>query len=248
MVDARVDTLEASQSAVQSEVQLLRAGQARMEEQLRLANSNALTREEVDSDVFDRPMDLSIIRISSPKFATKVAIEDAITPWLTNAGVSRDQWTLSGNTTGRKFNVNFLLNPLSAARLVGECLAALKDDNGKWIEIFVTLVSRERVKLFVGADENDKAGVQRRMAKALIRAINEVAPHVEEVHFRKRKNSVFAGKVGISSMAPSGPNPSVASFLWNHQGLDHLGLDRALLLTKTLKFMESPEDQIPWSL
>ena len=244
--DARCSNIEATQNAVQAEMQELKDGQTRLEEQLRLANSNVLSREDVASDKFDRPPDLSIIRVSSKKFATKVAVENAITPWLTNAGVSRDLWSLSGNTTGKKFRVHFLQNPLSSARLVEECLAALKDENGTWTEIYVTLVNKTREKLFISPDESPKAETQRRMAKSLLRVLAEDYAHVEEVHFRKNKASVFAGKVGIAIMQPTGPNPSRDSFLWNLKGVEELGLERGAILTKTLSYLASPEDQIHW--
>ena len=160
----------------------------------------------------------------------------------------RDAWTLVGSTTGKRFQVKFLQNPLSSARLVVECLAALKDENGIWKNIQVALVNHQTEKLHIGKDESPKTALQRTMAKCLQKAMGEFYGHIEEVHYRPRKCSVFAGSVGVASMQPAAPNPDRNSFLWNATGVEKLGLDKERLIAKTLALLASPEDQIQWSL
>ena len=67
-------------SAIQEE-------QKRQAESLLLADrQGAITREEIDSDLFDRPPNIEIIKTKSLTFVSKTAIENAITFFLGELG------------------------------------------------------------------------------------------------------------------------------------------------------------------
>ena len=56
---------------------------AHLEEQLRIANTkNFVSMQDVQSDTFDRPANLSIIKVNADRYISKRAVEDALAPWL----------------------------------------------------------------------------------------------------------------------------------------------------------------------
>jgi hypothetical protein len=249
-VKTRVDEVETRQDGFQSELEEVRAAQGRIEASLHLANKTALTRADLDQDLFDRPPDLSVIKITSQKFATKTAIEDSIIPWLTSCGVSRDTWTITGRPSGKRFHIKFLLNPLSAGKLVPECLNGLKDDNGNWKQFEVTLVTGGTCKLFIGKDESPKEGVQRRLAACIKKSLALLYPQIEEVHFRPKAKgigpAVFSVKVPLASLQPESESPDKKSIGWNPAALAEFGIDRVRVNEQVFKFLDGDAEPIPW--
>ena len=102
--------------------------------------------------------------------------------------------------------------------------------------------------LNIGSDENPKSRTIRRMSKALKSAITELYPEVKEVHFRSFKEAVYSDKIPICKLSPDSNIPTVASFLWNKDALEELGMEKKSLLEKTLQFLQRPEDVVRWSL
>lgn len=245
-IDGQIGDIESKQAAVEADVEKLKEGQVRLQEQLRVANQSAISRADIDLERFDRPANLEIIIVKSSKFVTKIEVENAITPWIHETGITRELWTLSGNTTGKRFQIKFLQNPLTASDMVQTCLKALKDENGDWRAIKAKLPNANMEKLLICGDESPKAGLQRRMATCLRKAVQELYPHIEEVHYRFRKAAVYAGKVGIASLQPECPLPERKHFLWNLPGLRELEIDKERVLTRTLALLE--DEQIQWSL
>ncbi len=146
----------------------LKAHNERLEKQLHMANKSAVSSEEVQSDNFDRPPNLEVIRINANRFVTKNSVEDQVTPWLTTAGTAPEQWTLEGGTpTGKKIVIRFLLNPLSAARMVQDSLKSLKNKDGVRKTFDAKLVNGQTEPLHIGPDEAPKSRTQRRMARVV---------------------------------------------------------------------------------
>jgi len=251
-VKDRVDKVESRQDGLHSELEELRAGQARLQASLHIANKSAITREDLDQDLFDRPPDLSIIKISSQKFASKTAVEDAITPWLASCGLARDIWTITGRPSGKRFYVKFLQNPLSAGKLVRECLSTLKDEDGNWKNFDVKLVTGQSCKLFIGGDESPKAGVQRRLAACLKKALAQLYPQIDEVHYRPRAKvgpSVYAAKLPLATLQPESESPEKKAIMWNPTALADLakfGFDRNSVVDQTFKFLDGDDEPIQW--
>jgi hypothetical protein len=250
-VSSRVDKVETRQDGFQSELEEVRAAQGRIEASLHLANKTALTRADLDHDLFDRPPDLSVIKITSLKFASKMAVEDSITPWLTSCGVSRDIWNITFQPSGKRFYIKFLLNPLSAGKLVLEILRNnLKDEDGKWREFEVKLVTKGTCKLIIGADESPKAGVQRRLAACLKKSLAKLYPQIEDVHFRPRAKgvgaAVFSAKIPLASLQPESDAPEKKSIGWNPAALAEFGIDRDSVNEQTFKFFDGDAEPIQW--
>ena len=245
-LNGRVGELEANSNKSEAKIAELQHGQRRLQEQLRVANKNAITREDVESSVFDRPPNPEIIVVKSPKFAAKMEVENTITPWITGAGIARDLWVLSGGVSGKRFIIKFLQNPLTNADLVSTCLRALKDEEGNWKVFKVLLPNKSQATLFIGGDENSKDTTQRRMAACVKKAVSELYPSVENVHYRYRKGMVFADKIGIAKLEPENSKPEVHHFFWNLAGLEKLGIIKADVLNKTMSLLQ--DEDVEWSL
>ena len=236
-VEGRCTTIETKQDQVQAELDSIKKEQLELRESLRLANKAAITREDLQSQDFERPPDLTIIKIKAPKFATKIAVENAVTPWINGIRGAKDLWTVSGNTTGKKFTIRFQQNPVTAAGLVKDCLAGLKDSNGIWKEIMCDLPNSEKARLHISADESPRVELQRRMGAAMRKAIAELYPHFPEVHYRHAEAAVYSDRDGIASMQPKDKNVVAASFHWNHPGVEKLKINKEALINKTLVFL-----------
>ena len=114
--DARIDLSEISANKDQNAIEELKlrmadceANQAKQAQLLQMADANGcITRAEVNFGDFDRPVNLEILRIGSPKFVSVASIQNAITPFVCACGSPADTRTIQGNSDGRNFSVQFL--------------------------------------------------------------------------------------------------------------------------------------------
>jgi hypothetical protein len=227
----------------------LRERSKRLEQQLLLANQNAVSREDINSDEFERPPNVEIIRINAHRFVTKGSVEDAITPWLTDSGIESNQWTLEASVpTGKNFIVRFMLNPISAGRLAKDALGNRKDENGQYKVFTAKLVNGNTEKLHIGPDESPKTRTSRVTGKAVRDALAELYPEIQGVHYRLYKASIFAGTVGICRLYPKSPTVTKNDIFWQTCAVNDLGLDKAKLLDNIMRRLARPEDTIEWCL
>ena len=63
------------------------------------------------------------------------------------------------------------------------------------------------------------------MGKCMQMALEDLFPHIAEVHHRKRKATVHAGKLGVAIKLPEGHIPPQTSIHWSNQVVVELGLD-----------------------
>ena len=132
--------------------------QKRQAEALLLANrQGGLTRAELDLDNFERPPNLEIVQISSPKFVSLASVENAIKPYMEPQQISSEIWSIVGNTQGKRFSMQFAQNAYTSAKLAQQVCKGLYVD-GTWKAIYAETAkpnrdgSFEQVKLFVGPD------------------------------------------------------------------------------------------------
>jgi len=222
---------------------------ALLENQPRIANSkNLASMQDVQSDSFDRPANLSVLKVNANRYISKRAVEDALAPWLAEVKITQDQWELEGKSPqGRFFTVKFNLNPLSAARATQDALGNLRDSGGEWRCIEAKLVNEQTEKLHIGADENEKARTKRRMAACVKKAIGELYK-LDNVHFKPYKEAVYADKTGICFLNPTSKDVTRDMFLWNNEALPELHINKHALLDKIMQLLERPGRSIPWSL
>ena len=156
-------------SEVSKEIRDLQHRTNDLEIQLRFANQNAISREDLRSDAFDRPPNLEIIRVKATRYVTKRSVHDALAPWLAEVDIKDNQWVLEGREPqGKFFVIRFQLNPLSAARMVQDALGNLKDQNGNWKTINAKLINGQLEKLHIGGDESEAPCFRRKMESAVL--------------------------------------------------------------------------------
>ena len=255
-VGTRVSSLEdlaqrqlETNARVSKDIQSLQERQGVLENQLRMANQSAITREDLRNDNFDRPPNLEIIRVNVTRYAAKRAVHDALGPWLAEIGITDEQWILVGNEPqGKRFHIRFQINPLSAARLVQTALANLKDSSGNYRTISCKLANNQMEKLHIGPDESEKVRTKRRMAACVKKAVGELYPKLPNVHYKFFKEAIYTEETGICFLAPTSSQVERDMFLWNNASLPGLGINKATLLDKTMQFSQRADTDVEWSL
>ena len=252
-VDSKVEQMHVVQSEQGVKIKALEQDMAKMSKQLELAGKNSLSREEIDSDQFDRPANVEILRISSKRFVNKSAVEEAFTPWLVDTcGIEAGMWKITGNDSGREFIIRFQSNLLANARLVKKAMGCLKNDQGEFHTFVAIRADKSKEYMRVDRDENNQTRTQRRMAACLIKVVKEIHPTVEEIHtrkdFKKGRVSVFVGGDGLCTMVPKSTTITRDAFMWNLPKVTELKFDREALIDRVMPMFERPEDNIEWCL
>ncbi len=80
--DSKVDAVATSHDKLHKQVQDIQKQQNDLEQKMHLANAKAISREDVQSNRFDRPANLEVIKVSAQKYTTSLAVTDAVAPWL----------------------------------------------------------------------------------------------------------------------------------------------------------------------
>ena len=245
-INERVGGVQATQDQHGEKLTQLEQDQKQLRDALRLANEHSLTRDMVETDQFDRPPNIEIVRISAGRFVSKISVENAIRPWLGEAEIPEESWKLVGGTpNGRNFVLRFLQNPYTSAKLVNDCLGKLKDEEGNWRKFEADMVNGAKAKLHIGRDENPKTRCTRRLAKCFQEAILHFNPTLPEVHYRPKKYAVYSGKEGVCKLDLKSENISVGDFLWNYPVVDkpELNIDKDAIIQKSIELFN---DEIQW--
>jgi len=255
---SRVDHLEAAQRKqetinveVQQKLQDLQAKNESLEKSMHVAHKQAITREDVQSDKFDRPANLEVIKVRSHIYVSKRAVEDSLAPWLNENGIKPEEYTLEGNEPqGKFFTLRFCVNPLSNARMVETSLKSLKDKNGKRKEIKAKLPNNREQILHIGGDENDQVRTKRRMVACFKKALEALKPDMdmESVFCKWYKSSIFCDKLEVCMVDPKSRNIKRDEYWWNKDALTELQINKDVFLDKIFSFVERPEEKVQWSL
>ena len=239
---------EETNEKVSKDLEALKAQANDLQVQLRVANQNAVSREDMENDKFDRPPNLSILRINCPKYVTKRAVHDVLAPWMAEVDIAPEQFVLVGDEPqGRYFVVKFLVNSFTAAKFVEDAYGNLKDSSGKYRVFKAKLANNEQTLLHIHKDESDKDRTKRRMAACLKKALQALYPDRPEPKYRYYKGTIVSGDVGVCFLAPTSKDVEWKYFLWNPD-LSQSGLDKANLLAKTMEYLTRPEEEIQWCL
>ena len=120
-VEHRTDLLEKTTSSNTDALTELSKRQKVLEQQLVMANKNAISREEVESDAFDRPPNREILKINTKRYVTKVSVQEAVEPWLAASGSGPDQYSLGGDSpNGKLFTIRFPFSALKVHSITSE--------------------------------------------------------------------------------------------------------------------------------
>jgi len=122
-VETTVSGMATDLTQLQSSIVEIQKEQQRQAEALLLANrTGVLTWADLQSDEFDRPPNIEVVRVSCPKFVSKSSIENALTPFLSDLGYPKETWSVTGNEGGKEFFVQFLQNAFTSAKKVKHVL------------------------------------------------------------------------------------------------------------------------------
>ena len=190
-VNDRVSNVENETVELKTEVKQMRAlvaevqtEQKRQAEALLLANRGGLTRAELDLDNFERPANLEIVQISSPKFVSLASVENAIKPHMGSLQIPPENWSIVGNTQGKRFTMQFAQNAYTSAKLAQQVCKGLFVD-GSWTAIYAETAKPDRdgnfekVKLFIGPDQSPVEKTTHFMLKKFVEACEKVHPEHE---------------------------------------------------------------------
>ena len=269
--DSRIEYLENRANTDQNNLEEIKgrlaaceANQAKQAQLLQLADANgSITRAEVNFGDFDRPVNLEILRIGSPKFVSVASIQNAITPFVVGCGFPIDTWKIQGHTDGRNFSVQFLQNALTSAKNVDKCVGALKDEEGNWKTFFAETAKKnldgtfETCKLHVGKDQNDKTRTIGFMVRMFYKAF-------EATHVGRKDAKYFQGSFNIvtddksksrdenihpfAKFVPTSKTMARQSVEWNLVACAEYKIDKDALMDKFLYYSSDPADRVEWCL
>ena len=217
-VNDRVSNVEGETAELKSEVKQMRtlvaevqSEQKRQAEVLLLAQRGGLTRAELDLDNFERPANLEIVQITSPKYVSLASVENAIKPHMGSLQIPDDHWTVVGNTQGKRFSIQFAQNAYTSAKLAQKVTKGLFVD-GSWTAIYAETAKPDRagkfeqVKLFIGPDQSPVEKATHFMLKKFVEACETVHPELEFTFWKARAvvQVIWEGKKKVlSKMLPT---------------------------------------------
>lgn len=215
-VNDRADKLEETQKSMQGTI-----------DRLERALASAETRPSssiISSEAFDRDPDLTLLRVNTDELCTKLAIIDAIKPWLGEAGFQDNQWSLRGpdETVSKNWTIQFAGAPGLAGNRAKKAFQLLQDENGNWREIHVTTPADRTVRVYVNPDKSPKQKLTESSAKRLLKAVREV--HGGNCHLLRREGIVTINWQHVVRVDPQ-PDRSV-KLRWNPPMVAHHNLNK----------------------
>ena len=239
-VETIVSGLATDLTEMQSSIVEIKKEQARQAEALLLANrTGMLTWSDLQSDEFDRPPNIEVIRVSCPKYVSKSSIENAITPFLSDLGYPKETWSVTGNEGGKEFFVQFLQNALTSAKNVKHVLQNLKV-NGKYrifmaetVKVDPTTGKPQSAKLFVSGDQNPKQKAVRFMCTKFTEVCKSQYPNLEWSYYDGVVQFCEEGekfREGLAIMLPTKSSVDRTMVQWDNTLVDKFKFDKTKIL------------------
>ena len=260
-VNDRVSNVEGETAELKSEVKQMRtlvaevqSEQKRQAEVLLLAQRGGLTRAELDLDNFERPANLEIVQISSPKYVSLASVENAIKPHMGSLQIPDDHWTVVGNTQGKRFSIQFAQNAYTSAKLAQKVTKGLFVD-GSWTAIYAETAKPDRegkfeqVKLFIGPDQSPVEKATHFMLKKFVEACESVHPELEFTFWKARAvvQVIWEGKKKVlSKMLPTASAVDETMVQWDPVMVKKL--KKAEILAAFKNLVIDPIDATEWCL
>ena len=260
-VNDRVSNVEGETAELKSEVKQMRtlvaevqSEQKRQAEVLLLAQRGGLTRAELDLDNFERPANLEIVQISSPKYVSLASVENAIKPHMGSLQIPDDHWTVVGNTQGKRFSIQFAQNAYTSAKLAQKVTKGLFVD-GSWTAIYAETAKPDRegkfeqVKLFIGPDQSPVEKATHFMLKKFVEACESVHPELEFTFWKARAvvQVIWEGKKRVlSKMLPTASAVDETMVQWDPVMVKKF--KKAEILAAFKNLVIDPIDATEWCL
>ena len=260
-VNSRVTNVENDTSELKTEVKQMRAlvaevqtEQKRQADALLLANRGGLTRAELDLDNFERPANLEIVSITSPKFVSLASVENAIKPHMGSLQIPSENWSIVGNTQGKRFTMQFAQNAYTSAKLAQQVCKGLFVD-GSWTAIYAETAKPDRegnfekVKLFIGPDQSPIEKATHFMLKKFVEACEKVHPEHEFTFWKARGvvQVVWEGKKKVlSKMLPTSAAVDETMVQWDPTMVNKF--KKAEILAAFKNLVIDPIDATEWCI
>ena len=260
-VNSRVTNVENDTSELKTEVKQMRAlvaevqtEQKRQADALLLANRGGLTRAELDLDNFERPANLEIVSITSPKFVSLASVENAIKPHMGSLQIPSENWSIVGNTQGKRFTMQFAQNAYTSAKLAQQVCKGLFVD-GSWTAIYAETAKPDRegnfekVKLFIGPDQSPIEKATHFMLKKFVEACEKVHPEHEFSFWKARGvvQVVWEGKKKVlSKMLPTSAAVDETMVQWDPTMVNKF--KKAEILAAFKNLVIDPIDATEWCI
>ena len=242
-------------AAMQKSIVEIQKEQTRQAEALSLADRNGvLTCTDLQSDEFDRPPNIEVVRISSLKYVSKSSIENAITPFLQNLGFPSNMWSVTGNEGGKEFFIHFAQNSLTSAKNVKTVLQNLKDKSGKYIQFLAETVKLDPntgkplpAKVFVSGDQNPKQIATRYMCSKFIEAVRTLYPE-QDWSFYDGVIQFYVDKerFGSAIMLPIKSTIDRSMVQWDNTLVSKYEFDKTKILDLFDKYTAGPAASKEW--
>jgi hypothetical protein len=239
-VETTVSGMATDLTELQSSIVEIQKEQARQAEALLLANrTGVLTWADLQSDEFDRPPNIEVVRVSCPKFVSKSSIENALTPFLSDLGYPKETWSVTGNEGGKEFFVQFLQNALTSAKNVKHVLQNLKV-NGKYrifmaetVKVDPTTGKPQSAKLFVSGDQNPKQKAVRFMCTKFTEVCKSQYPNLDWSYYDGVVQFCEEGekfREGLAIMLPTKSSVDRTMVQWDNTLVDKFKFDKTKIL------------------
>ena len=224
-------------------------------EQLSIAKKQTFERADVESDNFDRPPNLEIIRITAKKALTTEAVKNSLAPWLNEVvGMDCESWKIVvANQSGKVFFLKFCFLPLQNSRAVNKAMGCIKNEDGSYRKFTAEAADSTVNCIRLDRDENPKSRTQRRMAAVFKGVVANKYPNIDSVNFRRNqkleRTTVYVGEgsgTPLCTFAPKSDTIEASYFLWNYDAVAEFKIDKDKVIEATIEQLDNPDESIEW--
>ena len=238
----RCDKIDSDQVKMRDDIK-------RMQDALALAEAApAQVRTALESEEFDRPPDLTLVRLNTSELVARAAVLESISPWMSEAGLSDDHWDLLGDQNGlaRNFVVRFSGPDALAARRARKCLAIRRMPDGTWRpNPRVNTPMNRSVEIYVSPDKSPRQLRTEQGGRKLLKAFRAVHP-TKSVHLDKREGVVNVEWKACAKVLAH-PEVGVFTIQWNAAVVAELAIQK-VQIKEAFDADTGARSNIQWSI
>ena len=247
VISIRALTIETSQASMLNDIK-------RLTDALALAESSTSVSEvnrAIADESFDRPPDLSVIRLNTSELVSYSSVLDSIKALMSEAGLNENQWDLLGAPQGiaRNFTVRFVGTEAIAARRAQKCLQLRRLPDGSWRpNPKVTTPMNREIDIYISPDKSPKQLRTELGGRRLLKAFRAVIPN-SACHLDKRSGQVSVQWKPCARVIPQPSSGSDASYIiqWNVAAVSELQIDKPQIQSAFDSDMGS-QSAVQWSV
>ena len=166
---------------------------------------------------------LHVLRIGSQNEIHKEDLQEVVTTWTGNAGLSPELWNLQGPASGTNFSLSFKGEGVIGPRHAKRCNFSLKKDNGQWDKLFVDCREGGQSQLFISPDQSPKARTISTMARKVLKSLRD--------HYKDKRFSCPQGsdviRANVEELAKlEAKDKDHYDVFWSYESLEKLTIDK----------------------